>query len=205
MACNCNNCNTNPCGCKDHGLTTACTYTNCSTGNERCDDVQCTECVSYCGTSFQIRVPNANSPNPDLVDVLKIETGDRVDEIIQKFALMIANGFGFNDATNSNSDNLNHAPYNVYAEAITSNSITVVWDGISNDTDYFDVLVDNAVANTGGVTPVLNGKTKFVVSNLNPNTEYIIKVRAVEEGVPNVSLGNSQDSVELIVSTLPSS
>ena len=54
MACNCSNCNTDPCGCQDHGLTTPCTYTNCATGNERCDDVQCTECVSYCGTSFQV-------------------------------------------------------------------------------------------------------------------------------------------------------
>ena len=205
MACNCSNCNTDPCGCQDHGLTTPCTYTNCATGNERCDDVQCTECVSYCGTSFQIRVSNTNSPHPDQGDVLKVVTGERVDQIIQKFALMIANGFGYNNGTaKSNSDNLNHAPYNVYAEAITSNSITVVWDGISNDTDYFDVVVDNAVVNTSGVTPVQNAKTKFVVSNLNPNTEYIIKVQAVEEGIPNVSLGNIQDSVELIVSTLAS-
>ena len=53
MACNCTKCSSQ-CGCADTALTNACTYTDCSVGSERCSDVQCAECVSYCGTSFQI-------------------------------------------------------------------------------------------------------------------------------------------------------
>ena len=76
MSCtNCNN--SSPCGCKDTALTTPCGYTQCGIGNERCDDVQCAECVSYCGTSFQVTTPEG---------VLKIDSGERLDQIIQKFS-----------------------------------------------------------------------------------------------------------------------
>lgn len=194
MACNCSNCNTDPCGCQDHGLTTPCTYTNCATGNERCDDVQCTECVSYCGTSFQVK----NSSE----DVLKVVTGERLDQIIQKFALMIANGFGA-----GNADNVHHAPYNLYAEAITDTSITVVWNGVSSFTDHLDVFVDSGSgypqtsANANTVGTIATTSTKFVLTNLTPNTEHKIKVQSTDaDGTPTTT-----DSVELIVSTLPSS
>lgn len=192
MACNCSNCNTDPCGCQDHGLTTPCTYTNCATGNERCDDVQCTECVSYCGTSFQVKDVSEN--------VLKIVTGERLDQIIQKFALMIANGFGA-----GNADNVHHAPYNLYAEAITDTSITVVWNGISigltGDMEL-DIYVDSgggygvSPVNTNTINP--NAQTKFVITNLTPNTEHKIKVQS------KLNAADPQDSVELIVSTLAS-
>ena len=190
MACNCSNCNTDPCGCQDHGLTTPCTYTNCATGNERCDDVQCTECVSYCGTSFQVKDVSEN--------VLKVITGERLDQIIQKFALMIANGFGA-----GNVDNLHHAPYNVYAEAITDTSITVVWNGVSIATDHFDVFVDSGSgysqtsANANTIGDINKESTKFVLTNLTPNTEHKIKVQSTY-------LSDTTDSVELIVSTLAS-
>jgi hypothetical protein len=192
MACNCSNCNTDPCGCKDHGLTTPCTYTNCATGNERCDDVQCTECVSYCGTSFQVK----NSSE----DVLKVVTGERLDQIIQKFALMIANGFGA-----GNADNVHHAPYNLYAEAITDTSITVVWNGISTGLTgdlELDIYVDSgggygvSPVNTSTINP--SAQTKFVITNLTPNTEHKIKLQS------KLNAADPQDSVELIVSTLAS-
>jgi len=189
MACNCSNCNTDPCGCQDHGLTTPCTYTNCATGNERCDDVQCTECVSYCGTSFQV-VEGANT--------LKVVTGERVDQIIQKFALMIANGFGA-----GNADNLHHAPYNVYAEAITDTSITVVWNGVSSLSDHLDVFVfvdGGSAYSKANTSDILTSSTKFVLTNLTPNTEHKIKVQSTDaDATPTTA-----DSVELIVSTLAS-
>lgn len=82
----CTKCKTTAdCGCNDTALTNPCGYTACGDGNERCDDIQCTECVSYCGTSFQI---------PTVGGTLKIETGERLDLIIQKMSLMIANGLG---------------------------------------------------------------------------------------------------------------
>ena len=186
MACNCSNCNTDPCGCQDHGLTTPCTYNNCATGNERCDDVQCTECVSYCGTSFQV-VEGTNT--------LKVVTGERVDQIIQKFALMIANGFGA-----GNADNLHHAPYNVYAEAITDTSITVVWNGVSSLSDHLDVFVDSGsgYSQAANTSDIATTSTKFVLTNLTPNTEHKIKVQSTDAG------SATTDSVELIVSTLAS-
>ena len=193
MACNCSNCNTDPCGCQDHGLTTPCTYTNCATGNERCDDVQCTECVSYCGTSFQVIGGSEN--------VLKVVTGERLDQIIQKFALMIANGFG-----TGNADNVHHAPYNVYAEAITDTSITVVWNGISTGLTgdmELDIYVDSgggygvSPVNANGINP--SATTKFIITNLASDTEHKIKVQS------KLNSADPQDSVELIVRTLASS
>ena len=77
MACNCTKCSQS-CGCADTALTNACTYTDCSVGSERCDDIQCAECVSYCGTSFQIGVATKR---------ITITKGERLDSIIQKYEI----------------------------------------------------------------------------------------------------------------------
>jgi len=185
MSCKCNSCNSDPCGCKDHGLTTPCGYTDCGVGNERCDDIQCAECVSYCGTSFQIE---------SVAGLFKIESGERLDQILQKMALMLVNGFGV-----CNADNVHHAPYNVYAEQITDTTVDVVWGGISSLTNSFSVYYDTVVsptgwtlANTTILAPAIND---FTIINLAPNTEYKIKVVS--------SFGGSTcDSVEILVTTL---
>ena len=114
MGCNCSKCSSR-CGCADTALTNPCTYTDCSVGSERCDDVQCAECVSYCGTSFQIGNPGT---------LLQINKGERLDSIIQKFAMILSNGLG---ACTSN--DVQHDPFNVYAGVITSSTVSVLWNG----------------------------------------------------------------------------
>lgn len=184
MSCNCNTCKSSPCGCSDHSLTTTCGYTDCSPGKERCDDVQCTECVSYCGSTFQVETPSG---------ILKVNSGERLDQIIQKFSLIIANGLGTCTA-----DNVHHAPYNLYAEDITDTTITAVWGGISSLSTAFNVYYDTVTAPSGWVlanaTPLATAIDDFEISLLAPNTEYKIKV---------VSLFGSLtcDSVEILVTT----
>lgn len=185
MACTDCNKTSNPCGCKDTALTTPCGYTKCDTGNERCDDVQCTECVSYCGTSFQIETPGG---------ILKVDSGERLDQVIQKFALMIANGLGTCTATN-----VHHAPYNVYAEDITDTTLSVVWGGISSLSASFDVYFDTVTSPTGWVQvntlPIATAVSDFQITALTPATEYKIKVVSTFGG-------STCDSVEILATTL---
>ena len=77
MACNCTKCSQN-CGCADTALTNACTYTDCSVGSERCSDVQCAECVSYCGTSFQNTTPIVTTINNYTISNLLASTAYKV-------------------------------------------------------------------------------------------------------------------------------
>lgn len=183
----CNNCNKVDvsCSCDDVAYSHPCTYTNCGVGNERCDDVQCTECVSYCGTSFQIESPSGS---------LKIETGERLDQILQKMALMIVNGVGACTA-----DNVHHAPYNVYAQAITDVSVHVVWNGVSSLSTNLDVYYDTVTSPSGWTlansTPLAPGVTDFNVTLLAPNTEYKIKLVSTDGA-------STCDSVEILVTTL---
>jgi len=185
MACTCNNCNSDPCGCKDHGLTTPCGYTECSTGNERCDDVQCTECVSYCGSTFRIETPTG---------ILKVESGERLDQILQKFALMFVHGIDVCAA-----DNVHHAPYNLYAETVTSTTIDIVWGGISSLSEEFDVFYDTIDTPSGwtqaNANPLATAIDKYTIIDLAPATEYKIKVESTFGGL-------TCDSVEILVTTL---
>jgi len=185
MACNtCNNISSK-CGCKDAALTNPCTYTSCGDGNERCDDIQCTECVSYCGSSFQVVAAGGT---------LKIETGERLDQILQKMALMIANGLGACTA-----DDVHHAPYNVYATTITDTTVNVIWNGISSLTSTFNVYYDTVTAPSGWVlanaTPLASAVNNFDVSLLTPSTDYKIKITSVDAGAATC------DSVEILVTT----
>ncbi len=178
-------CSNIPCGCKDVTPSGPCGYSLCTTGNERCDDVQCTECVSYCGSTFQIETASG---------LLKIESGERLDQIVQKFALMIANGLGACTA-----DNVHHAPYNVYSEAVSNNKLTIVWDGISSLSTGFNIYFDTVVTPTGWVQAntavIVPTETTFEVTNLLPDTEYKFKILAIA-GASTCS------SVEILVSTL---
>lgn len=181
------NCNNTPCGCKDHGLTTPCGYTDCGSGNERCEDIQCTECVSYCGTSFQVN---------NGAYTLTITEGERLDQIIQKFALILTKGFGA-----CTSDNLHHAPYTLYVQNITSTTVDIVWSGISNLSVGFEIYYDTIVnpsgwtlANTSGLIPI--SSNVYTLINLSPNTGYKIKMVSDDNG------GNSCESVEILIQTL---
>lgn len=182
--CNCS-CSKIPCGCKDVSTTTPCGYTLCTTGVERCDDAECAECVSYCGTTFQIETPQGT---------VKVESGERLDQIIQKLAMFSALGVGACTA-----DNVHHGPYNIYAEAIDTDKVTIVWGGVSSFTESFNIYYDTVVAPTGwtqaNVNPVNATDTQYELTGLTSGTEYKIKVSSLWSG-------NYCDSVEILITTL---
>lgn len=186
MACNCNKCNPNkPCGCADSALHAPCSYTDCSVGNERCEDVQCAECVSYCGTSFQIDSQNG---------LFKIEQGERLDMILQKLALMMVNGFG-----TCNAEDVHHAPYNVYATNITNTTVSIVWNGESTLTTGISVYYDTVVAPSGWTlansTPVAPTVLTYQLTGLTPSTQYKIKLVSSDGS-------GTCESVEILITTL---
>ena len=186
MSCNCNKCNPKKaCGCYDTALHAPCSYTDCSVGSERCEDVQCAECVTYCGTSFQV-VKGA--------DVFQINEGDRLDMILQKLSLIMINGFG-----ECNADNLHHAPYNVYATQITNTTATILWNAESSLTTGISVYYDTVLSPSGWVlansVPVAPTVLTYMLENLTPATQYKIKLTSTD--------GSEMcDSVEILITTL---
>ena len=184
MACNCTKCS-QKCGCADTAITNACTYTDCSVGSERCDDVQCASCVSYCGTSFQIGDASAR---------IVITSGERLDSIIQKYAMILSNGLG-----SCTSSDLQHDPYNVYAGTVTNSTISVLWDGIYSNSTGVNIYIDTQVSPSGWVlqnaNPIIVPTNNFTISNLVASTAYKIKV---------VDNGNSASCkpIEILISTL---
>lgn len=187
MACNCTKCNPNkPCGCSDSPLNTPCSYTDCSVGSERCAEATSAECVVYSSTSFEVG---------DVGQLLKIDTGERLDSIIQKLALMVAQGIGA-----CTSDDLHHAPYNLYATQITSTGFTVVWNGESTLTTGISVYYEDVNSGLGWVlanlTPVAPTVLKYTVTDLAPDTEYRVKLVSTD------SLTDVCESVKLTLKTL---
>lgn len=186
MSCHCSKCNPfKPCGCDDTALHSPCVYTDCGVGSERCDDIQCAECVSYCGTAFRIQSGN---------DIFQISTGDRFDMILQKLSLILINGFG-----TCNADNVHHAPYNVYAKNITNTGVVILWNNESTFTTGISVYY-NTVVNPGpwvlaNNTPVAPTVLKYDLKNLTPNTDYKIKLVSLYQNTPC-------DSVEILIKTL---
>jgi len=184
MACKCSKCDPQKaCGCTDSALTTPCTYSDCSVGSERCADVQCAECVSYCGTTFQVIDPDGN--------VFKVETGQRLDSIIQRLALIVVNGFD-----SCSSDIVNHSVYNVFVTDITSTSALIQWNGVSTASTGLQVqsYVGGVWNNVGSV--LANTALSYSYGGLTPSTDYRIRIR---------SLGASNcDSVEVLFTTLAS-
>ena len=185
MACNCTKCSQS-CGCADTALTNACTYTDCSVGSERCDDIQCAECVSYCGTSFQIGVATKR---------ITITKGERLDSIIQKYAMILSNGLGACTSTD-----VVHDPYNVYAGVITSSTANVIWDGIYSSSTGFNVYIDTQISPSGWVKQNTTGVivttiSNYTISNLTASTAYKVKVQDAGIGVGCVP-------IEILFSTL---
>ena len=185
----CSTCNkiSSQCSCPNNSLTTPCGYTNCSSGTERCSDVTCAECVSYCGTTFEITTGG---------QTIRVDTGERLDAIIQKLALMISAGVGACTA-----NNVHHAPYNVYVENITATTADIVWGGTSSLTNHFDVFlsaltpVSYVQQNTADIASTTR---KFSLTNLTAATSYRLKVQSTDAGAATC------DSVEVIITTAAS-
>lgn len=184
MACNCSKCSSK-CSCADTALTNSCTYTDCSVGSERCDDVQCAECVSYCGTSFQIGSPSS---------LLQISKGERLDSIIQKFAMILSNGL--NDCT---SNDTQHNPFNVYASTITNNTASILWNGTWNGSTGVNIYYNTQIAPGEWVlanpVPIATTIFNFTITNLTASTAYKVKVI-------DVSDSELCNPIEILFSTL---
>ena len=184
MACNCTKCSSK-CSCADTALTNPCSYTDCSVGSERCDDIQCAACVSYCGTSFQIGDPSSQ---------IVIKSGDRLDSIIQKFAMLFANGLG-----SCTSENTQHDPYNVFAGTITSSTASILWNGVYGSSTGVNIYYDTQIAPSGwtlaNATPIVTTVNNFTITNMLSSTAYKVKV---------VDAGNSAacKPIEILFSTL---
>jgi len=179
MACNCNKCNTSKnCGCNDSSLTTPCTYSDCGVGSERCADVQCAECVSYCGTTFQINTT-------DGLNTIRIESGERLDSIVQKFALILARGIG--DCT---ADNKLHAPYNLFATDITSSQATIQWNNTSTATtilrvwyqEYTDPMNPGTILQAVEYNPFTN-ESNYILSSLFSSSTYRVYIQVLDGGL----------------------
>tara|TARA_R110001592_G_scaffold255416_1_gene518996 strand:- start:44991 stop:45554 length:564 start_codon:yes stop_codon:yes gene_type:complete len=186
MACNCNKCKPSKnCGCNDSSLATPCTYSDCSVGSERCKDVQCAECVSYCGTTFEVGTTN---------NLIKIETGERLDSIVQKFALILSQGLG-----SCTSDDLHHAPYNLFATNISKTSALIQWNNVSTNTQTFSVQYYK----TSVGLPWLNAASSLVNTTLSYSLTTLVaasqyKVRVVSTD----SSAATCQSVSIIFDTL---
>ena len=129
--------------------------------------MQCAACVSYCDTSFQI---GENG------EKIVITSGERLDSIIQKFAMILSNGLGA-----CTSSDLQHDPYNVYAGTITSDSAEVLWDGVWSSSTGINVYLDTQVAPGGWVlqntTPIATTISNYKITNLTASTAYKVKVQ----------------------------
>ena len=183
MSCKCSKCDPqNACGCTDSALTTPCTYTDCSVGSERCADVQCAECVSYCGTTFEVQQEGGDP-------IIRIETGQRLDSIIQQLTLIIAKGLGACTASN-----LHHAPFNLFATSITKDSAIIQWNNVSSLSSTF--TVKNATTSSALSTALASTIRSFTLTGLTPSTNYKIKVTSATSG------GATCDSVVIDFTTL---
>ena len=160
MGCHCNSsiCNKLKCGCADHSLTTPCVYSDCNASTaEQCEDIQCAECVSYCDETFSVDVGS---------NTFMIETGTRLNEILQNIALFIKDPAC-----------LATAPSLIFISSITSNSITVVWSGLPAaaivDVEYKQVLAGGW---TTAASNVPAGTVSHEITLLTPNTDYMFRV-----------------------------
>ena len=160
MGCHCNSsiCNKLKCGCADHSLTTQCVYSDCRESTaEQCEDIQCAECVSYCDETFSVDVGS---------NTFMIETGTRLNEILQNIALFIKDPACVDTAASL-----------IYISAITSTTLTLLCSGLPPaavvDLQYKQVL-------SGGWTTAASsipaGTVSHEITLLAPNTDYMFRV-----------------------------
>jgi len=175
MGCHCNSsiCNKLKCGCADHSLTTPCVYSECRTSTaEQCEDIQCAECVSYCGETFSVDVGS---------NTFMIETGTRLNEILQNIALFIKDPSCVDTAATL-----------IYITSVTSTTVTLVWSGLppaaAVDLEY-KTVASGGWSTAASAIPA--GTVSHEVTLLAPNTDYMFRI----------ANGNCE-SVEIYATTL---
>lgn len=171
MSCNCNKCHqNNDCGCLGGGLTNPCSYTECTSNTERCEEAVCSECVTWCGPTTEVQDPAGNY-------TFVVYEGERLESIIQRTMLVLAQGLG-----TCTSSNLFHAPWNIYFGAVTANSIEILWAGEDANSTGIEILMDSATTPTGYVSQgiVTAGVYSFTILNLTPATGFKFKLSATD-------------------------
>jgi hypothetical protein len=128
--------------------------------------------------------------------MLTILKGERLDSIIQKFSMILANGLGACTSTDEQ-----HDPYNVYTGVITSSTASIIWDGTTSASTGINVYYNTQVSPTSWVlantAPIATTINDFTITNLTANTAYKVKVE---------ELANTETCkvIEILFSTLNS-
>ena len=96
---------------------------------------------------------------------LALNKGERLDSIIQKFAMILSNGLGA-----CTSSDLQHDPYNVYAGPITSSTAEILWNGVWSSSTGVNIYLDTQIAPGGWVlqntTPIATTIFNLKLTNL---------------------------------------
>jgi hypothetical protein len=92
-------------------------------------------------------------------------------------------------------DDVHHAPYNVYAANITSNSAVILWNGESTLTTQIEVFVDSGsgYVSAGTVSPTV---LQLAITGLVSATDHKVKLTSTDAGAATC------DSVEILFTTL---
>lgn len=166
MSCNCTKCSPNKCSCKDSALTNPCSYTECPSTAERCDESVSPACVTWTGP--ETLVEDAQG------DTFVIQPGERLEQILQRMMLVLADGLVAGNASNSF-----HAPLNLYIGTITSSSIELLWSGEATGTTSLQVQYDTAVGSSWTTAATLTaGVFKATISSLVAETKYKFRIIA---------------------------
>lgn len=156
MAKNCGH--TVPCGCKDTALTTPppCNSSGDCAG-EPCSELFAHQCLVYNGASFYININE---------DSFYVNTGDRLDTIIQKLMY----------AQQSGADDFDETAFGVRFTSIQSTSFTVTWEGL--DTVNYEVEY-RIPAGSWTTVAITSGVYTHTVTGLVSGTTYEVRVKAV--------------------------
>jgi hypothetical protein len=169
------NCKKKNCGCLDIGLITptSCVHDTISCPNpDPCPETFSDECVVHTG---------------DPIVELGINTGDRLDDILQLIALWYTNPTCVQPGAGCTS------PIGLNSIAITTTTIKVGWNATSTATAY-QIEYREISAMSWAINPTVT-TTFDTIGGLLPGTSYYIRVK------PTCALPNSCYSVTILVTT----
>lgn len=163
-SCKSNKCTSNNCGCGDTALSMPPNFSNdptvCPPDSEPCSEVFDMACICYQG--------------PDIVE-LDIQSGDRLDEILQKLILGVTDPgcATFDDPATCQS------PINLLIANLTASTFTISWDTVPSALSYI-VEFKEATSLTWLLNPtVVTPTVTDTVIGLIADTVYDVRVNAV--------------------------
>lgn len=162
----CNKCNSSRCGCGDSALhisNFSNNPTECPPNSEPCSEIFSMECISYQG---------------DPIVELDINTGDRLDEVLQKLILGITSA----GCATFDDDSTCQSPINLLISSLTSTGFAISWDTVPSALTYvveYKLPGDGVwTTNTAVTAPTVSD----TVIGLTADTIYDVRVQAVCDG-----------------------